>query len=224
MLQVSAVAALLSNIIYFVEIASSTMETFVKQCILRTFEAGEIIFLEGNPSEGLWLIKSGRVKVSKMNTDGMEHVIHILGEGNTFNDIAALDGGVCPATAAALSNVEALLLPQSTLAAYLTRDERLARNVINCLTARVRVLVRQIEDLALYSVKVRLARFLLQQAKDSALSGVGVTRATIASYLASTPQTISTLLRELEEHGAITFDRHHIFITNELLLYSIAML
>ncbi len=92
------------------------------------------------------------------------------------------------------------------------------------LARRVRGLVHQIEDLALYGAVVRLARFLLKQAEDPALSAPGVTRAAIAAYLATTPETISRALRTLEDNGAIRFDRHRIVIIREDLLRDLAAL
>jgi CRP-like cAMP-binding protein len=97
-------------------------------------------------------------------------------------------------------------------------------NVIRLLAVRVRSLVSQIEDLALYSVIVRLSRFLLKQSEDPSLSGPGITRTAIAGHINTTPQTISNVLHSLEEMGAIQFDRHRIVILNENLLRSIAML
>ena len=88
----------------------------------------------------------------------------------------------------------------------------------------MRGLVHRIEDLTLYGVVVRLARFLLQQAEDPALSAPGVTRAAIAAYLATTPETISRALRTLEDSGAIRFDRHRIIIVREDLLRDLAAL
>ncbi len=209
---------------YFQGVGPQTISLLADESTRRQFEAGETIFLEGEPSAGLWIIEAGRVKIYKVNPDGIEHVIHILGDGNTFNDIAALDGGNCPANAAALSDATVWLLPHVSLRAAIQRDSVLAYNVITSLTARVRVLVQKIEDLALYSVMVRLARFLLQQAENASLSGPGVTRATIASHLGTTPQTISTTLRELEATGSIRFNRHEILIVDEPLLRTIAML
>jgi CRP-like cAMP-binding protein len=84
--------------------------------------------------------------------------------------------------------------------------------------------VSTVENLSMYSVNVRLARFLIQQLADPSLSGPGVTRTTIAAHLATTPQTISVSLRELEATGAIEFDRHRIVILDEPLLRSIALL
>lgn len=214
----------LKTLPYFEGVDERVLLELADQTVQRTFGAGEVLFLEGDPGAGLWIIEQGRVKVYKVNADGLEHVLRIFGDRDTFNDIPALDAGPNPANAATLSESALWVLPHAALQAATQRDRRLSANVIRILAGRVRGLIRQIEDLALYSVVVRLARFLILQTEDRALSGPGVTRTAIAAHLATTPQTISTVLRELEVAGAIRFNRHEIAIVDEKLLRSIAML
>ncbi|MEO8609502.1 MAG: Crp/Fnr family transcriptional regulator [Chloroflexota bacterium] len=214
----------LHSLVYFETLSPDQLAWLAAQTIRRRFETGEMIFLEGEPAAGLWFIEAGRVKIFKLNPDGEEHILHFLGTGNTFNDIAALDGGLNPANAAALSEVSVWLVPSGVLGDLLVGDGQVALKVVRILAGRVRTLVQQIEDLALYSVTIRLARFLLKQTEDPALSGPGVTRAAIAAHLATKPETVSRALRTLEENRAIRFDRHRILITNENLLRTIAAL
>ncbi|MFN8377563.1 MAG: Crp/Fnr family transcriptional regulator [Anaerolineae bacterium] len=209
---------------YFRALDDEALSQLAAQAVLRTVEAGEILLLEGEPAAGLWMIVEGRAKVYKLNPDGVELVLRIFGEGNTFNDISALDGGPNPANAAALSALTAWVLPAEPLQRLIRSHHRVAEAVVHALASRVRGLIRTVEDLSMYSVNVRLARFLIQQAQDPSLSGPGVTRTTIAAHLATTPQTISVALRELEATGAIEFDRHRIVILDESLLRSIAQL
>jgi CRP-like cAMP-binding protein len=211
--------------VYFDGISADELAYISQNAVLRTFGANEIIFMEADPSEGLWIIEKGNIKIFKLTLDGGEHILHLLGPGKTFNDIGAFGGGSNPANAAAL-NSEALvwLIPSDVITYILTHNAQVALNVIRLLAVRVRSLVSQIEDLALYSVIVRLSRFLLKQAEDPSLSGPGITRTAIAAHINTTPQTISNVLRTLEEMGAIQFDRHRIVILNENLLRSIAML
>jgi CRP/FNR family transcriptional regulator len=122
------------------------------------------------------------------------------------------------------ADTEVWLLPTDKLAETLVREPKLALNLVRQLARRVRTLVGQIEDLALYSVVVRLARFLLKQAEDPSLAGPGVTRMAIAAHINTTPQTLSVALRELEQSGAIRFDRQNVHIVREETLRSIAML
>jgi CRP-like cAMP-binding protein len=214
----------LQHLPYFAPLNAETIARVADSATLHTAAAGETLFMEGEASAGLWLIETGRVKIYKLNTEGQEHILRFLGDNDTFNDISALDGGTNPANAAALSDSKLWVLPSAVFRELIVTDSAFALRVIQMLSGRVRGLVRQIEDLTLYSVIVRVARLLLQQSEQPALTGPGVTRAALASYLATTPQTISTALRELEETGAIEFDRHQIRIIQEDLLRSIAML
>lgn len=209
---------------YFDACPPATLDLLAEQAVKRHFASGEAIFHEGDPALGLWLIERGSVKIFKISLDGIEYILHLLGDGNTFNDIAALDGGANPAHAAALSDTSVWLISVESLDAALAADPVLALRVIQLLASRVRGLVHRMEDLTLYGVVVRLARFLLQQADNPALSAPGVTRAAIAAYLATTPETISRALRTLEESGAIKFDRHRIIIVREDLLRELAAL
>jgi CRP-like cAMP-binding protein len=209
---------------YFAECSPTTLGLLAEQAVKRHFESGETIFHEGDPALGLWLIERGSVKIFKVSLEGVEHILHLLGDGNSFNDIAALDGGANPAHAAALSKTDVWLITVASLDNALTADPVLARRVIQLLAKRVRGLVHRREDLILYGIVVRLARFLLQQSDNPALSAPGVTRAAIAAYLATTPETISRALRTLEESGAIQFDRHRIIIVREDLLRELAAL
>ncbi|MCB0186192.1 MAG: Crp/Fnr family transcriptional regulator, partial [Caldilineaceae bacterium] len=159
---------------YFDGIVEDELRYITRNSIARTFAAGETIFLEDEPATGLWVVESGHVKIYKLNPDGGEHILHLRGPGKTFNDIAALDGGKNPANAAALSEqTRVWLIPAEVVVHVLSHNARVALNVIRLLAVRVRSLVGQIEDLALYSVIARLARFLLKQASDTSLSGPG---------------------------------------------------
>lgn len=214
----------LATLPYFLALERSQVEGLAQQAIRRTFATGETIFLQGDVSDGLWLIEQGRIKVYKVNPDGIEHIMHLLGPGNTFNDIAAFDGGANPANAAALAQSILWLLPAHVLRLQLETNPALALVVIQQLSKRVRTLVEQIENLALHSVTIRLARFLLKQTDDPALSGPGITRAAIAAHLATTPETVSRALRSLEDTGAIRFDRHRIIIERRDILEALALL
>ncbi|MAU10640.1 MAG: hypothetical protein CL607_12520 [Anaerolineaceae bacterium] len=221
----SSIKNYLGAIRYFEGLSDSELSYIAANSILHTYEANEIIFLEGEPAQGLWIVEKGRVKIHKLHPEGGEHILHLRGPGNTFNDIAALDNEHNPANATALSSeVSIWLIPSDVITNVLSTNPQVALNVIRLMARRVRSLVGQIEDLALYSVVVRLARFLLKQTENPNLSGPGITRTAIAAHLNTTPQTISVALRELEAAEAIEFDRHRIVILSEDKLRSIALL
>lgn len=191
---------------------------------LHIFQAEEAVFWEGETAVGLWWIESGTVKIYKTSPEGGEHILHLAGPGETFNDIAVYDSGKNPANVATLTPAKLWLLPTEYIQALLAQNITFAQAIIHTLAQRIRGLTRQIEDLTLYSVTARLARFLLQQAENPSLAEAGVTRKAIAGYLATTPESVSRTLRALQETGAIQFDRHRIMIVDETLLRAIAQL
>ncbi len=216
-------ADLLHRLPYFARLPSARLRVLAQQTTHHVFQAGQSIFIEGESSAGLWNIERGRVKVFRLNLEGREHILHFAGPGDSFNDIAAIDGRSYPANCTALSEVSAWLLPHAVIVIELRRDPEFASVVIDVLANRVRVLVQRVEDLALHSAMARLAGFLLLQSKNPSLSGPGITRAVIAARLATTPETVSRALRELEDQGAIRFDRHRIVISNADLLQQLAL-
>jgi CRP-like cAMP-binding protein len=224
---------------YFSALDPAQVMLLADEAVCRSFAPGEIILLDGMPCTGLWVIGEGQVKVYKLSLEGNEHILHLLGPGNSFNDIAALDGGPNPASAAALTPVEACVLSHDTLQTAILSDPALAQTLIRLLAERTRGLVQQIEDLALYSVRTRVARFLLKQADSAGLpdgnghgeplngaviSGTVITRAAIAAHLATQPETLSRALKSLEKAGIIRVERAEIEVLRADLLRVAAML
>jgi CRP/FNR family transcriptional regulator len=205
---------MLRRLPYFQHAAEDHVRALAARARSRVFARGELIFQEGDPSAGLWIIESGRVKAFKLSPDGAEYILRIFGPGETFNDLAALDGAPNAANTAAISEVSAWVIPAAAFSAALQNDHELALAVIRGLIDRQRRLVAQVEDLALRSVTARLARFLLRQVDDPALTHPAVTRTLIATHLATTSESISRSLRSLESAGAIRFDRHRIVISD----------
>ena len=219
-----SIRSLLEKMPYFAHVAESTLNQFAQQAAHRTFASNEIIFLEGEPSAGLWIVENGRVKAFKLSPDGQEYILHILGPGDTFNDIAALDGAPNPVSTMAVTDVSAWVIATAVFSQALQADHEMALAIIQGLTERIRFAAGRMEDLALHSVTARLAHFLLEQSENRSLKHPAITRALIANHLATTPESISRSLRILEKAGAIRFDRHRIIITEPDILHEQAQL
>ncbi len=219
-----SVRSMLQQVPYFAHVAESTLNKFAQQAAHRTFASNEMIFLEGEPSAGLWIVENGRVKAFKLSPDGQEYILHILGPGDTFNDIAALDGAPNPVSTMAVTDVSAWVIATDVFSQALQADHEMALAIIQGLTERIRFAAGRMEDLALHSVTARLAHFLLEQSENRSLKHPAITRALIANHLATTPESISRSLRILEKAGAIRFDRHRIIITKPDILHEQAQL
>jgi len=219
-----SVQSMLRQLPYFAYAAKLSLNELGQQAVQRSFSPDEMIFLEGDPSAGLWILEHGRVKAYKLSPDGQEYILRFFGPGDTFNDLAALDNAPNAASAMAVTDVSAWVIPTGIFMDALKADGDLSLAVLQGLVGRVRQLVSQVEDLALRPVTARLARFLLEQIEDPTLAHPAVTRALIANHLATTPESVSRSLRVLEQAGAIRFDRHQIIISQPEILRELALL
>lgn len=216
--------SLLRQLPYFEHVAEATLNELGQQAVHYTFAPDEMIFLEGEPSAGLWLVENGRVKAYKLSPDGQEYILRFFGPGDTFNELAALDNASNAVSTTAVTAVSAWVIPTAVFSHALQINHELALAVLKGVVERSRVLVGRIEDLALRPVTARLAHFLLEQVENPTLAHPSITRALIANHLATTPESISRSLRVLEKAGAIRFDRHQIIITQPDILRQQAQL
>jgi CRP-like cAMP-binding protein len=219
-----SVQSMLRQLPYFAYVAEPSLDELAKNAVHRTYRPEVMIFLEGDPSAGLWIVESGRVKAYRLSPSGKEFILRFFGPGDTFNDLAALDNAPNAASTTAVTDVSAWVIPTAIFTSALRTDQELCVAVLKGLAGRVRDLVGRVEDLALRPVTARLARFLLEQVEDPARVHPSVTRALIANHLATTPESISRSLRVLEEAGAIRFDRHQIIVSQLDILRELALL
>ncbi len=181
------------------------------------FDKGEMIFREGQPCPGAYIVDSGLVRVFKTAAGGKEHVLHMVGPGHTFAEVAAIGRFDCPANAEAIAPTTCALLPGDLLRKGLEEDHGLCLGLLGGMTVWVRHLVGVMEGVVLRDAAGRLARFLLDSecTKDDTVALPGLKRH-VASHLNLTSETFSRILHrlvddqlivELEGHRVRLLDR-----------------
>jgi CRP-like cAMP-binding protein len=218
---------LLRRVPYFARLPADLLVALAAVAVERRYGRGQMIFLEGEPCAGLYVVGEGHVRIYKVSPHGREHVLQGLGPGGTFNDVAALDGGPNPASASAVTDALLWIIPRSDIRRLTHLHPELAWALIESIAQRARHLVEMIEDLALRSVKARLARLLLARAaQTSDLAEIQrdqmVTQAEMAAQLGTVREMVGRALRELADEGLISFDRHRIVIVDRAGLAAIA--
>lgn len=185
-------------------------EAAVRVCYLE----GTTIFWEGDPQAGMFVVEEGLIKVSRVSVEGREYIMHMLGAGETLNDVATLDGGPNPAHAIAHTDVVAWRLDREDLRRLAWRMPELAWALIENLAARTRVAVALVHDLSMRSVRGRLARLLLheaQQHQDDVIPRL-LTQEDMAARLGTVREMVARTLRNMANDGVIQFDRHRVVI------------
>ena len=176
--------------------------------------AGALLFGEGEPVAGLYLLEVGSVKICRFSKEGREHTLRVFQPGDTFNDVAAFDGGPNPATAIAFSDVVVWRVGRADLQRLAQRYPALAWALLESIARRTRFLVNLVQDLSARNVKARLARLLLEQAQvgEAQAAGQLLTQEEMASRLGTVREVVGRALRSLAASGVIAFDRHRIVI------------
>ena len=126
---------------------------------------GQVIYIEGEPAESIYILESGWIKATRMTRYGREQAMMFLRPVEVFGDIAVLTGTTYPGTVVALESVDVWTIPAKTILDLIPRYPDLAMAVIRHLGERVLHYVNLVEDLALRSVEARLAHTLLQNAE-----------------------------------------------------------
>src|SRR5262249_34239795 len=139
-------------------------------------EHGEVIFMRGDPGDSLCGGVSGRGRISVSRPGGKEGFLNIMAPGDTFGEIALLDGEPRTATATAIVRTELFIIPRKQFLPLLVSEPRLASHLIQLLCRRVRWTAQLMEDSALLTIAGRIAKRLLSLARLHGRQTAGGTR------------------------------------------------
>jgi CRP/FNR family transcriptional regulator len=205
--------SLIKAVPYFQYLADDALETIARQVIVRGYNAGELIFLEGEPNAGLHLVVEGACKVYRLSEGGREHILTTLGPGDSCNEVPVVDGGPNPANFAAIEDSTVWIISEESLTHLREQYPALNDTIIKNLALRCRQLVQRVYNLSFLSVTGRLAAFLLQQSdKKSDLNRQQWTQDEIAAHLGTVREMVGRAFRELQQAELIALDRHRIEI------------
>jgi CRP-like cAMP-binding protein len=180
----------------------------------RSFQAGQLILLEGEPSRAVYLIVAGEVRIQRSSQEGREYVLHTLGPGQCFNLVSALDGGYNLATASAWTRTVALVIPRDVFYQMVRHYPKMAQTLLQHLAGRVRLLSDAAEDLAFYPVRTRLARCLLSSVNGDALPARHWTQDELAAQVGTVRDVVGRALRTLTQEGLIRSEHGRVVVTD----------
>lgn len=209
--------SILTRLHHFECLPMEIQEAFSGAATLRHFSAGEVIYLEGEAAEYIYILENGWVKATRMSRDGREQAMLFLEPVEIFGDIAVFTGMTYPGTVTALEAVDAWMIPSATLMKLVKRYPELALAVIHKLGERVLHYIELVENLSLRSVEARLANTLLQHAEEVDGQLVVLRRAwttfdEMAVRLGTVRDVLSRALKMLESEGLLKVEKHKILV------------
>lgn len=156
---------ILGRLRHFAELPEEIQQTIAASASHHHFEAGQVIYVEGEPADFVYILESGWVKATRMTREGREQAMMFLRPVEVFGDIAVFTGTTYPGTVSALEDVDVWAIPAQTVLDLIPRHPEFATAVIRHLGERVLHYIRLVEDLSLRSVESRLANTLLRYAE-----------------------------------------------------------
>ena len=172
----------------------------------QVFSRGGMVFSDGEPGRGFYLVAGGRVKVYKMSAEGKEQILHVVGPGESIGAVAVFSGKSYPANAQAILESRLLLFPRSRFASLLASNPELTMNLLALFARRLREFTLQIESLSLKEIPGRLASYLLDQSEKQKTPDavcLEVSRSQLADFLGAAPESLSRAFASLTRWGLI---------------------
>ena len=203
----------------FAELDEEEIEKISAHARPRKFHRDEVVFHADQPGDIFCLIVNGRVKVTMISPEGKELILSTLGPGEFFGEMALLDDEPRSATVTAIEPLELLTIWRSDLLQIMKDDFSITRKLVAELSKRLRRASRRIESLVTMDVYGRLARFLLELARDQGRpldnGYVAVSRPThqaIANTIGTSRETVSRLLHDLMEQKLLLSEGKTIYL------------
>lgn len=206
-------------------LSESDLESLAHIASRKEYRKAEVIFFDGEYSEGFYVVVTGRVKITKVSARGKEQILYVLESGEPFGQLALYHGDAFPATAQALEKSTCLFFPRNEFLDLISKNPALPMNILAFLARRHRELTRQLENIALKEVPERLAGYLLylsrEQVGAESLS-LPISKEQLAYLLGTTPETLSRSLAKMVEDGLIAMEGKEITVRDELGLNGLA--
>ncbi len=212
-------AAVLENTELFKSLSQPEIKTLAGRTVRRPFTAGELLFSEGEPCNGLHIIASGKVRIFKTSISGREQVLALNGPGETIAELPVFDGGPYPASAVAVEDAEIAFISRRDFHAYCMEHPEVALKVLSVVGARLRRLVGLIEELSFTTIRQRLIAVLVKLAQtEGKKTAHGVefqlpgTHQELAHQLGTVRELVSRNLMRLQAEGLLEVDARQIVV------------
>lgn len=221
--------AVIEHNFLFHGLPSTTIDAIAALAHRQAFEKSALIFSQGDDGDALYGVAAGQVRIFTADDKGHEVFLNVLGPGDTFGEIALLDG--LPRTASAVTTARTTLvaIPRRQFLAYLGREPELAVHLMRLLCGRLRWVSDLVEESAFLAGPARVAKRLgslvdsYGRPAEEGGTEVVMSQADLGRFLGISRQIINQYLREWCERGWIELKRGRIIIRDLKALNSVVV-
>jgi len=207
---------LLAQIPLFAGLSGTELQVLTQRAVERQFAQNEMLFWEGEPCSGIFLIVEGSVKIFRVSAGGREMMLALETAPASVAELPLFDGGTYPASARAVEPVAALFLNKSDFQQVCRQYPDVALKVLAVVGGRLRRLVGLVESMTFGSVTQRLARMLIDGARQAGSNSfdLGMTHQELASRLGTVREVVSRNLARFRSEGLIRMEGHQMRIVD----------
>ncbi len=200
----------------FASLTPEERQEIAALAVEKSYEPGQSLFYEGDPCEGLYVIGSGTVKISKTSSSGREIMLMLESAPSSVAEVPLFDGGGYPATVTALRATVAFLVRKDDFRRFCTQHPEVPIKMLAVVGRRLRQLVGLIESVTFGSVRQRLARTLLESASPEAATPgqIPLTHEELALRLGTVREVVSRNLARFQAEGIVRIVKRQIVITD----------
>ena len=203
----------------FQGLSDEAVEPVVSRLEMLTLPRGRVIFNEGEPGDSLYIVLSGKIKLSRRAPDGRENVLAVMGPSDQFGELSVFDPGPRTATATAVTDVKLARMPQSVLRPWLEAHPEIGERLLHVLARRLRRTNDALADLIFTDVPGRVAKNLLQMAGRFGTRDGGVLRVThdltqeeLAQLVGASRETVNKALADFASRAWLRLDGKSVII------------
>jgi CRP-like cAMP-binding protein len=195
------------------------LKTLAARTVRKLFSAGELLFSEGEPCNGLHIIAQGKVRIFKTSVSGREQVLAVNVPGESIAELPVFDGGPFPASAVAIDDTEVAFISRRDFQAYCLEHPEVSLKVLTVVGGRLRRLVGIIEELSFTTIRQRLIAALIKLAQNEGKKTargiefqLPATHQELAHQLGTVRELVSRNLMRLQAEGLLDVDARQIVV------------
>lgn len=198
------------------------MQMLDQKAVMRNAPKNEVIYFPEDASNSVYMLKAGKVKISKMSADGKEVILAILGPGEVFGEMSITGQERREEIAEATDDTIICVVKIPDLQMMMEKNSKFNMQITKLIGFRLKKIQNRFESLIFKTSDERVKSFIRELADEHGIKVQGntnereirlkLTHEDIAKLTATSRQTVTTVLNDLEKAGVITYDRSRIFV------------
>jgi len=203
----------------FQGLAEEAVEPVLSRLETQTLPRGRVVFNEGEPGDSLYIVISGKIKLSRRSPDGRENVLAVMGPSDQFGELSVFDPGPRTATATVVTDARLARLPKPALQKWVQERPQIAMQLLRVVARRLRRTNTMLADLIFVDVPGRVAKQLLQLAQRFGTVDGGQLRVThdltqeeLAQLVGASRETVNKALADFAQRGWLRLEGKSVVI------------